>query len=77
MENIKITLEQIFLSVGQNNYDNKIPFLSLMGCSTEQQVKWQIIISKSTKSGTKTLHLAAILYSSAKNILKLTKEGTL
>ena len=23
----KITLEQIFLTVGQNNYDNKIPFL--------------------------------------------------
>ena len=26
LEKFKITLEQIFLTVGQNNYGNKIPF---------------------------------------------------
>ena len=26
MEKFKITLEQIFLTVGQNNYGNKIPY---------------------------------------------------
>ena len=29
LEKFKITLEQIFLTVGQNNYVNKIPFLSI------------------------------------------------
>ena len=28
LEKFKITLEQIFLTVGQNNYSNKIPILN-------------------------------------------------